>query len=227
MTVIFLQVRLDSSRLPGKALLPILGKPIVTYAMEALGKIPAEARVLVTEEGSRRALEPLASQAGFALFCGSKFDVLRRFVDALEEFPADTVVRATGDNPLVSWEMAGRLLREHREREADYSGYFGLPLGCGVEVLKAECLVKADGETADRYDREHVTPYLYRNPDLFLLHRPLAEPGLRSRFSVTVDTREDYERVSEVMRRVYREGPPSIAEVTACIRSLEVPGESA
>jgi spore coat polysaccharide biosynthesis protein SpsF len=221
MTGVFLQARLDSSRLPGKALMPIQGKPLILHAMESLKKIPVEVHALLTEEGSAEALQPLADEAGFRFFTGSGHDVLDRFCAALSAFPVHTLIRATGDNPLVSWEMASRLLAQHRSLDADYSGYFGLPTGCGVEIVRSECLFKARRESSDPYDHEHVTPYLYKNPQVFTLHRPLAPGEFRSRFSVSVDTQADFDRVGAVFATLYQGGPISLESLMTFIRTQE------
>jgi spore coat polysaccharide biosynthesis protein SpsF len=221
MTGVFLQARLDSSRLPRKALMHIQGKPLVLHAMESLKKIPVEVHALLTEEGSAEALSPLARQAGFEIFTGSKPDVLDRFCAALSVFPVDTLIRATGDNPLVSWEMAISLLAEHRKLKADYSGYFGLPIGCGVEIVRSESLLQARKKSPDPYDREHVTPGLYRNPQSFSLHRPLAPPEFQSRFSVSVDTQCDLDRVRAVFASLYQGGPIPLETLITWIRARE------
>ena len=221
MTGVFLQARLDSSRLPGKALMLLRGKALTLHAMESLKKIPVDFHVLVTEEGSAAAFKPLAARAGFEFFIGSKLDVLGRFCAALEFFPAHTIIRATGDNPLVSWEMAVSLLEEHKKLDADYSAYSGLPLGCGVEIVRAACLQRAARESADPYDHEHVTPYLYKNPQFFTLHRPLAPACFRSRFSVSVDTQADFDRVARVFDRLPLGSPAGMEGLVTVIRSLE------
>jgi len=218
MTGLFLQVRVDSTRLPGKALLPLVGKPMISHAMESLARVEADIHALVTDEGSRDLLLPLARDAGFEVFVGSKLDVLRRYCDAARHFKAETVIRATGDNPLVSRSLAEGLLGEHRTREADYSGYFGMPLGTGVEIIRSSALFRAEKETRESYDREHVTPFLYRNPQLFFLHRPLAARVFRSNFRVTVDTKEDFRRVERIFRDIYRGSPPEIEELIEWIR---------
>jgi spore coat polysaccharide biosynthesis protein SpsF len=224
MTGVFLQARLDSTRLPRKALAPLAGKPLVLHAMESLKKIPAQVHALLTDPGSAPELSPLALQAGFQLFAGSLPDVLDRFCAALSAFPVDTVIRATGDNPLVSWEMATRLLDEHLGLGADYSGYFGLPVGCGVEIVRSECLLLARRESSDPYDHEHVTPYLYRNPQSFSLHRPLAPKEFQSRRSLTVDTQSDLSRLRPVFAALYKGGPIPLAELIEWIRGQDLRG---
>jgi spore coat polysaccharide biosynthesis protein SpsF len=221
MTGVFLQARLNSTRLPRKALLPLAGKPLVLHAMESLKKIPAEIHALLTDPDSSPELSPLALQAGFELFTGSPGDVLDRFCAALPLFPVDTIIRATGDNPLVSWEMAAALLAEHTKLGADYSGYSGLPLGCGVEIIRSECLLKARRESSDPYDHEHVTPYLYRNPQTFNLHRPLAPRKFQSRFSVSIDTKTDFNRVLTIFTSLYQGRPISLETLIDWIRAQE------
>jgi len=219
MTGVFLQARLDSSRLPGKALLPLSGKSILEHAMEALLRVPADVHALLTEEGSREAFAPFADRLGYGLFVGSKLDVLKRFADAARFFGVDRIVRATGDNPLVSWELATQLEKECASLDADYGGHFGMPVGCGVECLKCGALFRAERETKDPYDREHVAPYLYGNPRIFSLHRPLVPIEFRSDFRVTVDTREDYENISAIFSDIYRGRPVRLDELMEWIRS--------
>ncbi|MDR2134136.1 MAG: hypothetical protein LBP27_03430 [Treponema sp.] len=221
MTGVFLQARLDSTRLPRKALMPLGRKPLILHAMESLKKIPVEIHALLTDQASAHTLSPLARRAGFQLFTGSPLDVLDRFCAALTVFPATTIIRATGDNPLVSWEMATALLEEHHKLDADYSAFFGLPLGCGVEIVRSECLLRARSESSDPYDHEHVTPYLYRSPQIFTLHRPLAPAQFRSRFSLTVDTPNDFERLTSVFAALYTGSPIRLETLMNWIRAKE------
>ena len=213
---VFLQVRLDSTRLPQKALLPLSGKPVVELAMEALKKVPADVYALVTDSDSYKALSGYGNAAGFETFIGPKEDVLQRYADAINYFQVDTVIRATGDNPLVSGECGAQLLElynehgeEHgEERRLDYCGFDGLPVGAGVECVRADALLRANREAESSYDREHVCPYLYNHPDLFKVYRPLAPkecffPGMR----VTLDTDQDYRRVQTIFNTQYSGKP--------------------
>jgi len=215
---VFLQVRLDSTRLPQKALLPLSGKPVVELAMEALKKVPADVYALLTDRDSYKALSGHASAAGFETFIGPKEDVLQRYADAINYFQVDTVIRATGDNPLVSGECGAQLLElynEHQwERQVDYSGFEGLPVGTGVECVRAEALLRADREAESCYDREHVCPYLYNHPDIFRVYRPPAPkecffPGMR----VTLDTDRDYRRLQTIFNTLYSGTPITTKEL--------------
>ncbi|MDR2485798.1 MAG: NTP transferase domain-containing protein [Treponema sp.] len=195
MTAVVLQARLDSSRLPGKALLPLGGEPLILRVMEALKRVSCDLHVLACPEDCAEAFIPLAEKAGFQMSAGSKEDVLSRYCAAIRRFAIDRVIRATGDNPFVFADAAEALNQEALARNADYAGYGGLPHGAGIESVAAEALLHAEQGASLQTEREHVCPYLYHHPERFLLHRPLAPviwqgPSLR----ITVDTREDYER---------------------------------
>jgi len=199
MTAVVLQARLDSTRLPGKAMLPIDGKPLIYRVMEALNNIPANLRILACTEDSLSAFAPLAEEAGFYTFAGPKDDVLERFCMVIRHFSLKRVIRATGDNPFVFTDAAAAINAEGAAINADYSGYAGLPYGAGVESVCADALLRAGKEASSPFDREHVCPYLYTRPELFNLHRPLAPLRWQgSNIRLTVDTQEDYERAKEL-----------------------------
>jgi spore coat polysaccharide biosynthesis protein SpsF len=210
-SAVLLQARLDSSRLSGKALLPLGGRPLISRVMEALKQIPADLHILASPEDCAGPFGPLAEEAGF-LFCpGPKEDVLGRYCLAVRRFSLGRVIRATGDNPFVFTAAAAAINREALALGADYAAYAGLPYGAGVESLAAEALLRAERETAslppERPEREHVCPHIYGHPELFLLHRPLApRPWRGPSLRITVDTGEDYQRCL-LLWEALKEGP--------------------
>jgi spore coat polysaccharide biosynthesis protein SpsF len=201
MTALFLQCRLDSTRLPGKALLPLAGVPLIERVMTALDAVQADVKVLLTTEDSRSGLMASAGKCGFELFAGSKEDVLDRFIKAADHYGADRIIRATGDNPFVSAYLANRINMCHDEARADYSGYLGMPLGTGVEILETEALRKAARESDSPFDHEHVAPYLYNNPDKFRINRPdiSSEYGYGGR-KISVDTGDDLDLAERILK---------------------------
>jgi spore coat polysaccharide biosynthesis protein SpsF len=214
MTVLFLQVRLDSSRLPRKALALLGGRTVVQRCFDALDAVAVDRRVLVTEPASAPDLEPLARAAGWDVFVGSKDNVLDRFVQAARKYGAHTIVRATGDNPLVSASLANALLSRHRERGSDYSGYVGAPVGTGVEIVQVSALETAWSSNPDAYEREHVSPFLYRRPERFVIDRPkVPAPCQGPEFRVTLDTPEDLEHLAALWAAVYQGRPPEVEDL--------------
>ncbi|MDA3956985.1 acylneuraminate cytidylyltransferase [Oceanispirochaeta sp.] len=199
---VFLQVRLDSSRLPQKALKIIQGRTVIEHAMLSLRYLNLDDYVIVTAPGDDTVLQPLAEKCGFKVFTGDRSDVLNRYIEAGRFFKPDIIIRATGDNPLVAWEKASLVISEiENENSIDYMAMKGLPLGCGVEVFKREALERAYSLTDNPYDHEHVTPYLYRNPDQFNIQYMNHAPPMNHR--VTLDTIEDYNRISKIFSDLY------------------------
>jgi spore coat polysaccharide biosynthesis protein SpsF len=219
-TGVFLQVRLDSTRLPRKALLPIGPRSVIEHAMAALGHVRADVRALVTDAAGAEALRPYALSWGFGVYVGDPNDVLNRYACAARHFGVDTIVRATGDNPFVSSELADMIVDEYRRAAADYAGYDGIPLGTGVEVLRAHALIEADRLATDPYDREHVSPYLYRHPSRFRIHRIGAPARYCGEGRVTLDTQEDYAFLVSLWNRSRPNGPLSIRELLRLLAQI-------
>ena len=193
MTALILQGRMDSTRLPGKCLLPLDGEPLIFRVMEALSAVPCDIRILACPEDCKNSFGKAAEKAGFVISTGSEDNVLERYCIAIRRYSPETVIRATADNPFVFADAAGELAREAINLKADYAGYAGLPYGAGVEVIKAEALLRAERESAAKEEQEHVCPYLYRHSELFQLHRPLAPRKWQgAKYRLTVDTGEDY-----------------------------------
>jgi len=202
LTAVVLQARLDSTRLPEKALLLLDGKPLVFRVMESLNHIEADLRILACPEDSFASFAPLAAEAGFQIYAGPKEDVLERYCQVIRRFSIKRVIRATGDNPFVFPNAAKVINDEAISLNADYAGYFGLPLGAGVESVSAAALLQAAAQDASPYEREHVCPYLYNHPELFRLHRPLApvhwQDCAEKIIRLTVDTKEDFDRAQKL-----------------------------
>jgi spore coat polysaccharide biosynthesis protein SpsF len=129
--------------------------------------------------------------------------VLARYCLAIHKSGADRVIRATADNPFVFVDAAAAINREAAELGADYAGFSGLPYGAGVESVASEALLRAEREAQLPDEREHVCPYLYRHPEIFRLHRPLAPKCWQGmKYRITVDTREDYDRAVSLYGRL-------------------------
>lgn len=215
-TGVFLQVRISSSRLYGKALLDLAGKPVVWHAMRSLSRIPAFRYSLLTDEESAPHFSRVADELGFDVFTGDPEDVLERYCAAIRYYGVDEVVRATGDNPLVSAAVAQQAITLRRVHSSDYAGITGTPYGTGVEVINAYALLDLASWTEERYDREHVSPGLYRNPDRYAIATREADSAMYlPEFRVTLDTPEDYSWLTFIFGRLYRSEPIEVAELVS------------
>ncbi len=220
MTGVFLQVRLDSSRLPRKALLPLAGLPVIQHAVNALSHVKADMHMLLTTDDSADELAPVAEKSGWGVFIGPKEDVLDRYILAARKTGCSRIIRATGDNPLVSAEMADEAVRIAEESGSDYTGFLGMPLGSGVEVIKTQALEEAWKDAKDPYERAHVAPFLYRHPERFKIVRPEAPEKYHApETRITLDTREDYLFLQKLFADLYRGNPLSLSELVPWLKA--------
>ncbi|MDR0551827.1 MAG: transglycosylase SLT domain-containing protein [Spirochaetaceae bacterium] len=206
-TAVVLQARLDSSRLPSKALLPLAGKPAIQRVMEALTPIKADEYALACPEDCVQVFSPLACACGFRLVTGSKDDVLDRYVTAcralgFDNEPCARIIRATGDNPFVFADAASAINEAAIARNADYAAYAELPYGAGVESIAVRALLRAGNEASAAAEREHVCPYIYGHPEIFSLYRPAAPDKWRHpELRLTIDNGDDYRQAFRLAER--------------------------
>ena len=206
-TAVIVQCRLSSTRLPGKALLPLGGKSVLEWTLTAMKNVKADEYYLATDTDSEAELAPIAKKCKWELYAGSRDDVLDRFCCVIEKSKAHYILRATADNPFLFYEAAQELLDDFAARAQtsgiDYMTYTGLPHGSGVEVFKADSLLRAAKLTQSDYDHEHVGPAIYNHTDRFKsLFVPAPEKYSYPEMRTTIDTLFDYNRSLTVVKNV-------------------------
>jgi len=205
---LFLQARISSCRLPGKALLELAGKPVILHVMEALRAIRTTYHVLLTDDESYPLFQDWAARAGFEIMAGPKEDVLARYCLACDRYGVNWVVRATGDNPLVSAGQANLLLFLYGLFRSHLTYFQGAPLGTGVEVVTTEALKIALKQSTDPYEHEHITTYIRRRPKEFrILALRAPWPWYYPEGRVTLDTAKDYAYLKRLYGELYKEMP--------------------
>lgn len=205
---VVLQARMGSTRLPGKVLADLAGMPLVEWCLSRLEAAQVGPVVLATTTlPADDALEALGNRLGIRTVRGPEDDVLQRFALAADYLDARFLIRATADNPAVDIDAPARVAELIRRTGADHVVETGLPLGAAVEAVRTAALYQALAQSHDRYDREHVTPYLYRTPGRFLALTPPAPVALqRPDLRFTVDTPDDLVFMRRVLERVTRPG---------------------
>jgi spore coat polysaccharide biosynthesis protein SpsF (cytidylyltransferase family)/RimJ/RimL family protein N-acetyltransferase len=197
-----IQARVGSTRLPGKVLADLGGRPLLAFMLERLRDLPVEHLLVATSDlPADDPIARLCATTGVPVFRGSHDDVLGRFAASLDAFPADTLVRLTGDCPLVDPEIVTGALELSQRTGADYTSNTLIrtfPDGLDVEVVTAAALREAATAAVDPIEREHVTPYLYRRPERFRL-AALRCPDLLGDERWTVDTAADLELVRTIV----------------------------
>jgi len=213
MNLAILQARMTSTRLPGKVLRDLAGAPMIVRQIERLRRARSLDRLVVATSvhPSDDVLAERLQAFGVEVYRGSLHDVLDRYCSALAALgPADTVLRVTADCPLTDPGLIDQLVALHLESGADYSTVGGTPRthphGLDAEAVRAEVLVLAGREAADPYEREHVTPFVYRRPLRFRTIE-LKSPIDRGELRWTVDLPEDLLFVQAVYEGLYPQRP--------------------
>ena len=204
-TVAIVQARMGSSRLPGKVLLTLDGRSILTYLVERLRQTKCLDQVVVATTVDPRddILVEECRRHEIDCFRGSESDVLARYLGAATVTGADIIVRVTGDNPFTDPGSIDRVVNHILETGAEYVIENGLPVGTTGEALTRRLLARIAETAHEERWREHVTLYAKENPattgGIFLEARPSCEcPEL----SLTVDELPDYLRAQEVARNM-------------------------
>jgi spore coat polysaccharide biosynthesis protein SpsF (cytidylyltransferase family) len=201
------QARMGSTRLPGKVLADLAGRPMLALLLARLATAAVDHLVVATTDTPiDDAVVDVARAQGADIVRGPEDDVLARFALALDRFPADTVVRITGDCPLADPALVDTAVATREASGADYVSNTLVrtyPDGLDVEVIDAGTLRAAAREAVDAVEREHVTPFVYRRPERFAL-RSFRHPEMHGARRWTVDTRADLDFVRDVVARIGR-----------------------
>lgn len=199
------QARMTSTRLPGKVLADIDGRPMLHYHVERIRRHGLPLIVATTTNEDDEPIVSFCREKGIDIFRGDEHDVLARYYETAEAYDLDVIVRVTSDCPLID----GKKVREGIEKYLDRAGHFDYlgtgvpqktyPLGFSFEVFGRRLLRAAHKNASHPKMREHVTPYMKRqeHPQTNLLGLPLKTD--LSKFRVTVDTKSDLELVRQLI----------------------------
>lgn len=206
--LVVLQSRLSSSRLPGKALLTLAGRPMVVLAAQRAGNAGHAVVVATSDRPEDDLVATACTDAGVPVARGPLDDPLARFVIAGADLDdGDAVVRLTADNVVPDGDVVEQLLRALAARTSAGEGRYvrlggddpSLPYGVAAEAFTAGALREADAAAGTAFEREHVTPYLREHEGD---HR-VALTGVRSAWAgqrCTVDTFDDYVALASALR---------------------------
>lgn len=199
--VVIVQARMTSTRLPGKTLMDLAGKPMLARQLERLERCRAADAIVVacTERKEDDPIAALAKAEGVACFRGSEDDVLSRYAGAAREAKADVIGRVTADCPLIDPEVVDRVLSA--VDGVDYASNVlkrTYPRGLDAEALTREALERIDELARSKPAREHVTYFLLKEkPELFKT-RSVEDDEDNSDLRWTVDTADDLKMVRTV-----------------------------
>ncbi len=210
MTGIVLQARMGSSRLPGKVMHQLCGRPMLGHIIDRLKRVRnSDALIVATTRKSRdNIIESFAVQENVACFRGDEGDVLDRYYRVALQFKLAIIVRATADNPLVDPDEIERLIELHLRSNADYTHSFGkLPVGIGAECFALAALERSWREGHEPNIREHVNEFIQERPLLFRIEElEIPSAKIAPRVRLTVDTQDDFDRMTRIYEKLYCAG---------------------
>jgi spore coat polysaccharide biosynthesis protein SpsF len=203
--VAIIQARMGSTRLPGKILKKVLGRPLLEYQIERVRRSRFIHQIVIatTNKESEQPIIDLCNRLSIAYHRGSEQDVLSRYWEAAMRYKATVVVRLTSDCPLIDPEIIDASIAEYLSKINLYDYVSNtiertFPRGLDVEVMSMKALDRANQEARNIVHREHVTPYIYLHPDKFTLGI-VKHPFDVSSYRLTVDTEEDFQLIKRLI----------------------------
>jgi len=203
-TLVVLQARMSSSRLPGKVMSLINGKPMIYWQINRIAKAILVDKILIaiSDQSSDDVLANYLDSIRQEYIRGSLSSVIDRFVKAEEIYKPSAIVRLTGDCPLVMPELIDKCINQFQKEEVDYLSntlVLSFPDGLDVEIINAGILSRLTSFELSNEEREHVTLGIYNRRDTFKVGNILSEQNL-SHFRWTIDTEDDLHFVREVYK---------------------------
>lgn len=226
------QARFNSQRLPGKVLLPLGGKTILEIIIDRIRKAKSIDKVVLATSGHNQddQIADLCIKKNILFYRGSLDDVLDRYMGAAKKFKVEVICRITGDCPLIDPLLIDQVSELYQKGSYDYISTGRIkstfPDGLDTEIFSFEVLERAWRESTRSSEREHVTPYIWKNPDkfrIFTLENQIDLSDLR----LTVDERADYELIKKIYPEVkdlsflgvieYIKDRPELAKINSSI----------
>jgi len=205
--IAIIQARISSTRLPRKVLKKIEDKTILEHVINRVKTAKKLDDVIVATTVKKEDLEivKLCANLGISIFCGSEDDVLDRYYQTARLFKADHIIRITSDCPLIDPQVLGKVIELYFQKKADYASNTmseTFPDGLDAEVFSFKTLKRAWENAKLSSEREHVTPYIRKNSNIFKIVNLKSNINLNNR-RWTIDEPEDFEFIKIIYKNLY------------------------
>jgi len=208
-----IEARMTSSRLPGKVLLPVAGKPMLQHLIERLRAVPSLDEIIIatTVNSTDDTIDDFSREIGVCCYRGSEEDVMARVIGAAETAQADLVVEITGDCPIIDPQIVEQTIRIYNSNSADYVSNAHIrsyPDGMDAQVFLLQTLKNSAEKTVDPLDHEHVTLHIRNHPEIYSHFHLVAPPELHwPDLGLTLDERSDYELLKRIIEYFEPDNP--------------------
>jgi spore coat polysaccharide biosynthesis protein SpsF (cytidylyltransferase family) len=221
MIAAIIQARMGSTRLPGKVLMPVLGKPMLQWMLERISLSEEVDRIIIatTINECDDKIEEFALSVGCQVYRGSEEDVLDRYYQAAKSLPSNpsAIIRLTGDCPLLDPKILDSMIINYKKSNVDFlSNSEPLPSswpdGMDISIVSFKALHKAWSGAIKPSEREHVTFYFWNNSKMFRCKRVEHTPDL-SKYRLTLDYLEDFYIIKNIIE-FFEEGDGKVKSVS-------------
>jgi len=202
-----IQARMNSTRLPGKVLMNIDEKfPALFYTVEQLKNSKLLEKIIIATSSNQEDndIEKFCREYSIKCFRGSLENVLDRYYQCAKEFGITTIVRIPADKPLIDPEIVDEVIQKFKENSFDCVTNFQpstIPSGTEVEIFSFSALETAWKNTSSAFNKEHVTPYIYKNKEQFKIFNVVNKEDL-SNFRWALDYKEDLELIRKIVMKI-------------------------
>jgi spore coat polysaccharide biosynthesis protein SpsF len=206
---IIIQARMGSTRLPGKIMLDLGGKPVLLHVVERCRKANVdEVIVATTTDKKDDAIVDFCKENNVKYFRGSEDDVLDRYYQCAKKFELTHIIRVTSDCPVIDFNIINELIKKYIEGDYDYASNIAenrtFPRGYDVEVFKFDILKNTKDNAKLKSEKEHVTKYIINNLKKFEVYQ-LDNNTDYSYIRLTLDEKEDYLLIKKVFEKLYKQ----------------------
>lgn len=210
MIAAIVQARMGSTRLPGKAMKVLRGKPMLWHICDRLKYSRKITKIIIatTFKEDDKVIVNFSKEMETDAFCGSSEDVLDRYYQSAKFFNVEHIVRITADCPLIDPVIVDEIVDCYQAKDSDYVSNTinpSYPDGLDTEIFSFKTLERAWGEAEKPSEREHVTPYICNHPEIFNIYNYTNDADY-SHMRWVLDEEADYKFIAEVYKRLYREG---------------------
>ncbi|PAJ72200.1 hypothetical protein CJF42_22530 [Pseudoalteromonas sp. NBT06-2] len=209
MILAIIQARMGSTRLPGKVLKPLLGKPMLAHQISRIKKCTKIDKLVIATSNLEQDndIYKLAQSFNIPCYRGSQDNVLKRFYEASLVYSPTHIVRLTADCPVIDAKLIDDVIALHLSENNDYTANceenkYTFPDGLDVEIFSFQALLSSYKNATNKSDLEHVTPYIIEHSDIFklgILHQEENWSYMR----LTVDNIEDFQLIEHIYKALY------------------------
>tara|TARA_Y100000590_G_C15639764_1_gene984482 strand:+ start:388 stop:1374 length:987 start_codon:yes stop_codon:yes gene_type:complete len=205
------QARLKSSRLPGKIFLTGYKKSLIDHLIERLKFSKKLSKIIIAapENKDHTFFKDFFKKKKVNIFYGDEINVLKRYFECAKKFKSDIIVRVTSDSPLIDHRIIDEMIVYFKKNNFDYLSnshppYY--PNGLYVEIFTFETLEKSYLNSFQKFQKEHVTPYIWKNPGIFNIKNfksKYIKKNINKDMRLTLDYIEDYILISFIFKKLY------------------------